>query len=129
MPAMNPEYNHLVVGSADTAYAISKNCSNPEAAVAFLKYITSKDWQERDLIRNAKMPTVIFDIDESQLTPLVSDIVNNLKDAQVFPWWDRVFGSGEGESFNNACLAVFGGEDVDTAFDELQEQIEANAQR
>ena len=129
MPAMNPEYNHLVVGSADTAYAISKNCSNPEAAVAFLKYITSKDWQERDLIRNAKMPTVIFDIDESQLTPLVSDIVNNLKDAQVFPWWDRVFGSGEGESFNNACLAVFGGEDVDTAFGELQVQIEANAQR
>lgn len=129
MPAVNPAYNNLVVGSADTSYAISKNCSNPEAAIAFLKYITSQDWQERDLINNAKMPTVATNADESKLAPLVSDIVNNLKDASVFPWWDRVFGSGEGEEFNNACLAVFGGEDVQAAFDGLQDFAESNTER
>ncbi len=129
MPPINQEYANLVVGSADTAYALSANCSNPEACIAFMKYITSKDWQERDLMKNAKMPTVSVDIDHAKMSPLVAAITENLEKSAVFPWWDRAFGSGEGEAFNNACLAVFGGEDVNEAFDELQQFAEDNADR
>ncbi len=129
MPPVKPEHKNLVVGSADTAYALGKDCANPEACIAFLKYITSKDWQERDLAANAKMPTVSVEVNEQELSPLVASITNNLKDASVYPWWDRAFGTGEGEAFNNACLAVFGGEDVQGAFDELQQFAESNADR
>ena len=58
IPGKTEAGQNCVVGSADTAYALSAECSNPEACIAFLKYITSQDWQYRDLMTNAKIPTV-----------------------------------------------------------------------
>lgn len=118
---------NCVVGSADTAYALSAECSNPEACIAFLKYITSQDWQYRDLMTNAKIPTVKLEADQSEMGALVADIVNNMEPITVYPWWDRAFGSGEGEEFNNACLAIAGGEDVQETLDNLQTIIEINS--
>ncbi len=128
IPGKTEAGQNCVVGSADTAYALSAECSNPEACIAFLKYITSQDWQYRDLMANAKIPTVKLEADQSEMNPLVADIVNNMKPIAVYPWLDRVFGSGEGEEFNNACLAVAGGEDVQESFDNLQAIIEINAE-
>lgn len=129
LPAINPEYHDMCVGSADTSYAISKNCKNVDAAVAFLKFITSKDWQSRDLAANAKIPTVKLDTDAVELQPIAIDMVNNMKEVQIFPWFDRFFNNGEGDEFNNACLAVVGGDEVQSTFDNLQEIIDANADR
>ena len=129
IPAKTEAGANCVVGSADTAYALGSECSNPEACVAFLKYISSQDWQYRDLMKNAKIPTVIFDVESEEMGALVDDIVSNMAPVTVYPWWDRAFGSGEGEEFNNASLAVAGGEDVQTAFDNLQTFIEANSDR
>lgn len=128
IPGKTAEGENCVVGSADTAYALSYKCSNPEACIAFLKYITSQDWQYRDLMENAKIPTVKLEADQSEMGALVADIVNNMEPVTVYPWWDRAFGSGEGEEFNNACLAIAGGEDVQSAFDNMQAIIEINSE-
>ena len=127
IPGKTEAGQNCVVGSADTAYALSAECSNPEACIAFLKYITSQDWQYRDLMTNAEIPTIKLETDQSEMGALVADIVNNMEPITVYPWWDRAFGSGEGEEFNNACLAITGGEDVQETLDNLQTTIEINS--
>ncbi|WMC93289.1 ABC transporter substrate-binding protein [Kineothrix sp. MB12-C1] len=130
MPAKNPENNGIIVGSVDSSYAIAESCENKEAAVAFLKYYTSQAAQEKLVYNQGRLPAIKMDIDESKLKPLVIDVIEISKEAKgMTPWWDRVFGAGEGVEFNNQCLAVFGGDDVQKAFDDLQSFAESNATR
>ena len=69
-------------------------------------------------------------MDQSKLKPLVVDLITLSSEAKgLTPWWDRVFGAGEGVEFNNQSLAVFGGDDVNKAFDDLQSFAESNANR
>lgn len=130
LPAINPENNDIMVGSVDSAYAISADCENPDAAVAFLKYYTSVPAQERLVYEQGRLPAIKMDLDETRLDPLVIDASNILNSTVGrMSWWDRVFGAGEGVEFNNQCQAIIGGEDAQTAFDDLQEYADANADR
>lgn len=130
LPAYESQYNNISVGSVDTSFAISKNCKNVDAAVAFLKYWTSQENEETLLYECGRLPAGNYSIDESKLTPVMADIMK-ISNAQVglTPWWDRQFGAGEGVEFNNTCVSVLGGEDAQTAFDALQQFAEDNAQR
>lgn len=128
MPGVEEDYSTAVVGSVDTSWALGATCSNPEACVGFLKFMTSTDWQTRDLLNNAKVPSVMLDADSVEgADDIAYRILENMEGTKMYPWWDRVFGSGEGEAFNNACLASFGGDDAQQAFDECQATVEANA--
>lgn len=130
IPGKNPVNNGIIVGSVDSSYAISENCQNKEAAVAFLKYYTSVAAQERLLYEQGRMPSIKLDVDESKLKPLVVDLISLSANAKgLTPWWDRAFGAGEGAEFNNQCMAIFGGDEVNAAFDNLQQFAEANKQR
>ena len=130
LPAYDPQYNNISVGSVDTSFSVSETCENKDAAVAFLKYWTSQESEEMLLYENARIPAGNFEIDESKLSPLMIDVLN-ISNSQVglTPWWDRQFGAGEGVEFNNTCVAVLGGEDAQTAFDSLQQFAEDNASR
>ncbi len=130
MPAKNPENNGIVVGSVDSSFAISETCENKEAAVAFLKYYTSVAAQERLVYEQGRLPSIKMELDETKLKPLVVEVMEISKNSTgMTPWWDRVFGAGEGVEFNNQCLAIFGGSDPQTAFDDLQSFAESNANR
>lgn len=128
LPAKNPEYDNISVGSVDTNFAISEGCKNKEAAIAFLKYYSSVASQEKVLYEQGRLPSAKVDIDAGRISPLVADLIElSNESAGLTPWWDRAFGAGEGVEFNNQCLAVFGGDDVKTAFDELQRFADENA--
>lgn len=130
LPAYDAQYNNISVGSVDTSFAVSENCKNKDAAVAFLKYWTSQESEDMLLYENGRIPAGNYEIDGSKLSPLMTDILN-ISNAQVglTPWWDRQFGAGEGVEFNNTCVSVLGGEDSQTAFDALQQFAEDNADR
>lgn len=130
LPAKNAEHNYINVGSVDTSFAISENCKNKEAAVAFLKYYTSSSAQEKLLYEAGRLPSTKIEVDESKVAPLVSEVISiSEKFKGLTPWWDRVFGAGEGVEFNNTCTAVFAGEDPQERFDALQAFAEENANR
>lgn len=130
MPAYDTQYNNISVGSVDTSFSVSENCKNKDAAVAFLKYWTSQESEDMLLYENGRIPAGNYEIDESKLSSLMTDILT-ISNSQVglTPWWDRQFGAGEGVEFNNTCVSVLGGEDAQTAFDALQQFAEDNAER
>lgn len=129
LPAENPEYNNISVGGV-SCFAISENCINKEEAIAFLKYFSSVESQEKILYEQGRLPSAKIETDESKLSPLVSDLIKLSNESTgLTTWWDRAFGAGEGVEFNNKCLAVFGGDDAQKVFDELQTFADDNANR
>ncbi len=130
LPAYDAQYNNISVGSIDTSFAVSETCKNRDAAVAFLKYWTSQESEDMLLYDCGRIPAGNYEIDESKLSSLMTDIIT-ISNSQVglTPWWDRQCGAGEGVEFNNTCVAVLGGEDAQTAFDALQQFAEDNAGR
>ena len=76
------------------------------------------------------LPSTSVPLDESALSPLfvtVSGIQEEL--TATTPWFDRVFGAGEGVEFNNAAQAIIAGEDPQQHMDSLQSFAQSNAQR
>ncbi|MDY2628479.1 MAG: extracellular solute-binding protein [Lachnospiraceae bacterium] len=130
LPAKNPEYNNISVGSVDTSFAIAETCKNKDAAVELLKYWSSAEVEQELLYSQGRMPAGVFHIDESKLNPLFAEALE-ASNSQVglTPWWDRAFGAGEGTEFNNTCVSVCGGENTQECFDALQQFAEDNADR
>ncbi len=130
LPAKNPEYNNISVGSVDTSFAIAEKCENKDAAIEFLKHWTKEENQLKLLYEVGRMPAGVFEIDESKLDPLYAEVIGlSIEQVALAPWWDRAFGAGEGTEFNNSCVAICAGEDPQEVFDELQAFAEANADR
>lgn len=130
MPAMNSENNGIVIGTVDCSYAISESCPNKEAAVAFLKYLTSPESQQKLAYEDGRLPSTKVELDETKLDPLVLDLMDlSMNATGMVPWWDRVFGAGEGVEFNNKAMAIFCGDDVEESFNDLQAYAEVNAGR
>ena len=130
LPAKNPQYNNISVGSVDTCFAVAESSPNKEIAVAFLKFWTSRQSEEKLLYEMGRLPSLKLEVDDSKIDPLVGEIISLSNQAKgLTPWWDRAFGAGEGVEFNNQCLAVFGGSDPQKAFDELQSFADENADR
>ena len=127
MPAVNEEYAGVEVGSVDTAYAITKNCKNVDAAVALLKYMTNEESTSLLLYDYGRIPSTNIDIDDSKLTPLCVDFVNLLGDVKAqTPWFDRV-DTDLGNEFNNTAIGIANGDDVQEAFDALQSYAESKS--
>jgi raffinose/stachyose/melibiose transport system substrate-binding protein len=130
LPAKNPEYNNISVGSVDTSFGISETCKNKDAAIEFLKFWSSEESELMLLYEQGRMPAGRYEFDESQLEPLFAEVVSlSNQQAGLTPWWDRAFGAGEGVEFNNTCVAVLGGEDAQEMFDDLQQFAEKNQER
>lgn len=130
LPAINSEHNYINVGSVDTSFGIAETCKHKDAAVEFLKHFTSESAQEAVLYKEGRLPATKIEIDESKVAPLVKEVIELSEQFKgLTPWWDRAFGAGEGVEFNNACVAVFAGEDPQGAFDALQSFAEQNVNR
>jgi raffinose/stachyose/melibiose transport system substrate-binding protein len=130
LPAMNPEYDNISVGSTDASFGIGNTCEDVDAAIEFLKYRSSEAVESRFLYETGLLPARNMEIDSAKLNPLFARISEISKQQQgLSPWWDRAFGAGEGVEFNNTVVAVCSGEDVQTLFDDLQAFAEANADR
>ena len=75
MPASDASYTGVNVGSLDNSFAITKNCKNVDAAVAFLKFWTNEENEAMLLYNYGKMPAISIDVDESKLSPLGQDVL------------------------------------------------------
>lgn len=130
MPAYDPQYSNISVGSVDTCLAIAESCENKDAAVAFLKYWTSKEAEEMLLYDYGRAPCGNFELDESKMSELLTSImeIGNSQSA-LTPWWNRQFGAGEGNEFDNTCQAILGGADAAESFAKLQQFAADNAER
>lgn len=127
MPAVKSEYANISLGSVDTSFAITKNCTNVDAAVAFLKFWTAPEQASMLLYEYGRIPSTNIELDESKLTSLTTDAINVFTEqVALTPWFDRV-DTNIGNEFNNICVAVSNGDDIQTLFDSLQEYAQSNS--
>lgn len=130
LPAVNAEHPNLLVGSVDSSIAISSQCKNPEAAFAMIKHWLSAENQGTLLYETGRLPATRIDVDSARVNALTADCLAISDQIEgMSPWLDRAFGAGEGVEFNNTVLSICGGEDPQTAFDNLQRYVEDTVSR
>lgn len=123
-PAVDSQYKNVGVGSCDYCYAITENCKNVDAAVAFLKYWTSEAAASMLLYDYSCLPATRFDIDDTRLSPLAANVLECYAEAAgVTPWYDRV-DADLGNEFNNISVSISNGEDPQAMFNSLQSYAE-----
>lgn len=121
MPGVDSANNNISVGSVDTAYAITENCKNVDAAVELLKYFTSDEVANKLLYEYGRNPATNSGFDESKLTSLNKDALKVMTEQkQLTPWFDRV-NTDIGNEFNNTSVAIANGDEPKEMFDKLAE--------
>ncbi len=130
IPPSNTSAGNVAIGDVDQCLAISSNCSNIDAAAAYIKLFSDTAAQEAYAYNADYLLSTKTSLDESKLSPLFIE-VNNMQQelSGVTPWLDRVFGAGEGVEFNNAAQAIIAGKDSKEQMDNLQQFAEDNALR
>jgi raffinose/stachyose/melibiose transport system substrate-binding protein len=126
MPAYDSQYNNISMGALDGSFAISKNCQNVEAAVAFLKMLTNADNAGMMLYDYGKLPSTNIDIDTTQISSLCADAITVMNEQTALTaWFDRM-DTDLGNEFNNCGVAISNGDDPQTTYDDLEAYAEAN---
>jgi len=113
---------NVVVGSISQSYAISSQTQNIDAAVAFVRGLSDPEFQARIAYEWNNIPATRVDLDYDKLNPHFVGIIE-LRNGIVgmTPWYDRMFGGGVGQAFNNASVAVMSGDDVANVFRDLEQ--------
>jgi len=125
MPSKDPQYADISVGSVDSSYAVTKNCTNVDAAVALLKYWTNSENAQMLLYDYGRTPATNCELDESKLNALNATFLTVLSEQKALtPWFDRM-DTDMGNEFNNESVAISNGDDPQEAFDSLQAYYES----
>lgn len=118
------------VGSIGQSYAVSSKAENIDAAVEFVKSLSTPEFQlslaydcGQVIVTNAQVDNSKIDPLSAKLSPLFAEVTT------YTPWFDRVFGSGEGGEFNNAAVAIMGGDDSAVAMGRQQQFAVDNSNR
>jgi raffinose/stachyose/melibiose transport system substrate-binding protein len=126
MPAYDSQYNNISMGALDGSFAISKNCENVDAAIAFLKMLTSEDNASMMLYSYGKLPSTNIDIDNSQISSLCADAITVMNEQTALTaWFDRM-DTDLGNEFNNCGVAISNGDDPQETYDDLEAYAQAN---
>jgi len=129
-PPVKPKNSGIYVGSVGKCVSVSSNAKNIDAAVAFVKSLSDKDIQEALTYKGGETIVTKIKLDASKLNPLTVKLVNMQSDIHTLtPWFDRIFGAGQGVEFNNAAVAIMGGKDPAEQMKILQKFAEDNAER
>jgi raffinose/stachyose/melibiose transport system substrate-binding protein len=130
MPSSNPSAGNAAVGDVDMCFAISANCPNPEAAAAYIKLFSGGNAQEAFAYNANYLLSTKTPLDQAKLSSLVLQVnaIQQTLDGAT-PWFDRVFGAGEGVEFNNAAQAIIAGKSPSENMNKLQQFAVDNAAR
>ena len=127
MPKIKAENTGVTLGSVDTSFAVTANCKNPDAAVAFIKYWTNEANASMLAYDYGRVPCTNWTLDASKLSPLLAEAITLMtQQKNMTPWYDRV-DADLGNEFNNQCVAIANGEDPQACFDALQAYAETRA--
>lgn len=130
MPAKNPEYNGVHIASIEKLYAISENCKNKEAALAFLKMLSDPAVQEKYVVDCGALPATKVEIDKSKIDSVTAQIMELQGDVtEALTSMDRQFGANVGGEFNNISLAIAGGKDPLEEFTALKDYAAQEAEQ
>ena len=125
MPKVNADNTGVTLGSVDTSFAITQNCENVDAAVAFLKYWTNEENTKMLAYESRRLPCLNWELDAAQLSPLAATVLDCMQaQKNVTPWLDRV-DADLGNEFNNQCVAISNGDDPQACFDALQAYVDS----
>ncbi|MGI6172519.1 MAG: ABC transporter substrate-binding protein [Christensenellales bacterium] len=127
VPKINPENTGVTLGSVDTSFAVTTNCKNPDAAVAFIKYWTNEENATMLAYDYGRIPCTNWTLDTSRLSPLLAECTSLMtQQKNMTPWYDRV-DADIGNEFNNQAVAIANGDDPQACFDALQAYAETRA--
>lgn len=127
MPAVNAANANISVGALDGSFAISKDCANADAAVAFLKQLTSEQWEGTLLYDYGKLPSTNMAIDTSKISPLCKKVIECMNEqVALTAWFDRM-DTEMGNEFNNVGVAISNGDAPQSAYDALQNYADKNS--
>ena len=127
MPKIKPENTGVTLGSVDTSFAVTVNCKNVDAAVAFIKYWTNEENATTLAYDYGRIPCTNWTLDAEKLSPLMAETTTLIpQQKNMTPWYDRV-DADLGNEFNNQCVAIANGEDPQACFDALQAYAETRA--
>ncbi|EGD49075.1 extracellular solute-binding protein family 1 [Ruminiclostridium papyrosolvens DSM 2782] len=130
LPPVKTENGALNVGSIGNTFAISMTAKNIPAAAALIKTFSDKDMQENIAYTAKQFIVTKQKLDETKMAPLAIKFINATSDIKVLtPWFDRIFGSGEGTEFNNTAVAIAAGKDPADQMKKLQKFAEDNKNR
>ncbi len=130
LPPVKSENSGVHVGSVGSSVAVSSNAKNIDAAVAFVKSLSDKGIQEALTYKSGQIIVTKIKLDESKLNPLTVKLTSMQTDIHTLtPWFDRIFGPGQGTEFNNAAVAIAGGGDPAEQMKILQKVVEEAAKR
>lgn len=125
IPKQKPENQGVTLGSVDTSFALTNNCENVEAAIAFLKFWTNEENATTLAYDFGRMPSTKWAIDNSKVSPLFANTMALLGEQKnMTPWLDRV-DADLGNEFNNQSVSVANGEEPQACFDALQAYVES----
>lgn len=125
IPKQKPENQGVTLGSVDTSFALTNNCENVEAAIAFLKFWTNEENATTLAYDFGRMPSTKWAIDNSKVPPLFANTMALLGEQKnMTPWLDRV-DADLGNEFNNQSVSVANGEEPQACFDALQAYVES----
>lgn len=127
IPKINPENTGVTLGSVDTSFAVTTNCKNPDAAVAFIKYWTNEENATMLAYDYGRIPCTNWALDTNKLSSLLAECTSLMtQQKNMTPWYDRV-DADLGNEFNNQAVAIANGDDPQTCFDALQAYAETRA--
>ncbi|RCX10540.1 raffinose/stachyose/melibiose transport system substrate-binding protein [Anaerobacterium chartisolvens] len=130
LPPVKPENGAINVGSIGNTFAISMKAKDIPAAAALMKTFSDKDMQENIAYTAKQFIVTKQNLDETKMDPLAIKFINATSDIKVLtPWFDRIFGAGEGTEFNNASVAIAGGKNPAEQMKKLQKFAEDNENR
>ena len=130
IPPSDPANAGVAIGDIDQNWAIAAGSTNPDAAAAYIKSWSDVESQECYAYSANYIISTNTPLDESKFPDLYIEVnTARGKYTTLTPWFDRMFGAGEGVEWNNAAQAIIAGKDPTTELNELQQFAIDNALR
>lgn len=129
LPADEEVNQNINVGSTGQMFAVSSQAKNIEAASAFIKQLTEKQFQQ-ELVNLGQVLVTNTEVDYTKTDEMSLRMGEIFTDVTLYtPWLDRIFGAGEGVEFNNAAVAIMAGGNPQEKLDDLQQFALDNSDR
>ncbi|OPZ90630.1 MAG: Multiple sugar-binding protein precursor [Firmicutes bacterium ADurb.Bin419] len=98
------------LGGAGDGFMVSSNTPNKDLAVKVVKFI-AEDMAREAYLANAGMPGWNVQVDDSNISPMVKQMVNMTKDSTAWVlWWDVFLESADADIHKNLVVELIAGQ-------------------
>lgn len=124
LPAKADGMQTCTVAQMDKIYAVSANCANPDAAVAFIKMLSTPEYQGKLVLDTGALPIADADTSSGTVDAITQQVIAGMPDVtSVLP--TDAFGDPISSEIMNVCVAVASGEDAAEQAAYMQDFVDA----